>query len=69
MPSSPLLPRHESLRRAVAWLAEQGHWTPELIDEASRRFDLSPTDEEFLLEQCRGANAGDESPPADHRDR
>jgi hypothetical protein len=50
-PSFPL-PEHEALRRAVAWLAEQGPWTPELIDEAGRRFDLSPTDEEFLLREC-----------------
>jgi hypothetical protein len=53
----PFLPEHDSLRRAVAWLAERGAWTPELIDEASRRFDLSPTDEEFLLHECRRADA------------
>jgi hypothetical protein len=69
MPNGTLLPEHESLRRAVAWLAERGHWTPELVDEASRRFDLSPTDEEFLLEQCRRINARDDPPSADHRDR
>ena len=55
--SSPLLPAHEALRRAVAWLAERGPWTPELVDEAGRLFDLSPADEEFLLrevERVRG---------------
>ncbi len=51
------LPEHESLRRAVAWLAEQGPWTHERIEQASRRFDLSPTDEEFLLHECRRAEA------------
>jgi hypothetical protein len=56
-PMPPFLPDHESLRRAVAWLAEHGRWTPELIDEASRRFDLSPTDEEFLLHECRRVEA------------
>ena len=56
---SRLLPEHEGLRRAVAWLLEQGRWTPELVDEASRRFDLSPVDEEFLLnEAARMADAG-----------
>lgn len=49
--SSPLLPEHEGLRHAVAWLLEQGPWTPGLVDEASRRFDLSPLDEEFLLRE------------------
>jgi len=49
----PFLPDHESLRRAVAWLAGQGPWTPARIEEASRRFDLSPTDEEFLLHECQ----------------
>jgi hypothetical protein len=41
------------LRRAVAWLAEQRSWTPELIDQASQRFDLSPRDEDFLLQESR----------------
>lgn len=54
--SSSLLPEHEALRRAVAWLGERGPWTPELIDEAGRRFDLSPTDEEFLLRECGRAD-------------
>ena len=58
---SSLLPEHEALRRAVAWLAERGPWTPEHVDEAARRFDLSPTDEEFLLreaERMRDPDAG-----------
>jgi hypothetical protein len=45
--------RDEPLRRAIAWLADQGPWTAELIEEASLRFDLSPTDEEFLLQEFR----------------
>ncbi len=49
----PLLPKGEAIRRAVAWLAHQGPWTPELIEEASQRFDLSPTEEEFLLQESR----------------
>jgi len=53
MPLPPLLPKSEALRRAVAWLAEQRSWTPELIDQASQRFDLSPRDEEFLLQESR----------------
>lgn len=45
-------PEHagEPLRRAVQWLNERGEpVTPALIEEASRRFDLSPLDEQFLL--------------------
>ena len=49
----PILPKGEALRRAVAWLARQGKWTVELIEQASQRFDLSPTDEEFLLQELR----------------
>jgi hypothetical protein len=67
MPVPPLVPNHEALRRAVAWLASRGDWTPELVDEASRRFDLSPTDEEFLLHACRGTGAGGAPPGADRR--
>lgn len=50
--SAHLLPEHEGLRRAVAWLLERGRWTPELVDEAGRLFDLSPLDEEFLLNEA-----------------
>jgi hypothetical protein len=42
VPIPPIVPKGEALRRAVAWLAEQGSWTPDLIDQASQRFDLSP---------------------------
>jgi hypothetical protein len=69
MPVSPFLPDHESLRRAVAWLSGHGRWTPELIGEASRRFDLSPTDEEFLLHECRRIDAPDFPPPSDQQIR
>ena len=42
------------IKQAVKWIDEQLHERPKadrmkLIDEASRRFDLSPLDEEFLL--------------------
>jgi len=55
MSGPSLLPKGEDLRRAVAWLAEHGGWTAELIEEACRRFDLSPADEEFLLRELRQA--------------
>ena len=53
MPVPPIVPEGDSLRRAVAWLAGQGAWTPSLIEEACRRFDVSPADEEFLLREFR----------------
>lgn len=56
-----LLPEHEGLRRAVQWLATQPSWDAETIEEASRRFDLSPLDEEFLLRHFRAGGSGSES--------
>ncbi len=49
----PLIPKGEALRRAVAWLAEQHEWSAARIEEACRRFDLDPVDEEFLLRELR----------------
>ena len=40
-----LLPEREGLRRAVAWLTEQPSRDARTIEEACRRFDLSPVDE------------------------
>jgi hypothetical protein len=42
------------IKAAVKWIDEQLRDNPsvnrvKLVDEASRRFDLSPLDEEFLL--------------------
>jgi hypothetical protein len=49
-----LLPEREELRRAVAWLVEQPSRDSGTIEQASRRFDLSPLDEQFLLNYFRG---------------
>jgi len=54
----PLVPEGESLRRAFAWLAEQGEWTAERVDEACRHFDVGPLDEEFLLRELARQRAG-----------
>ena len=59
VPIPPIVPKGQALRRAVAWLAEQGAWTPDLIDQASQRFDLSPVEEEFLLQESRRFNQQD----------
>lgn len=44
-----ILPHGEQLRRAIAWLAVQPTRSPAVIEEAARRFDLTPLEEEFLL--------------------
>ena len=62
--SGSLLPEKEALRRAVQWLAEQARWDAETIEEASRRFDLSPIDEEFLLRHFRDGARGRDNPIA-----
>ncbi len=49
----PVVPKGDALRRAVAWLAERHEWTAARIEEACRRFDLDPVDEEFLLRELR----------------
>lgn len=54
----PLVPSGEALRRAFAWLAEQEDWTTHNVDEACRRFDVGPVDEEFLLRELARRRAG-----------
>jgi hypothetical protein len=57
-----LLPEHEGLRRAVEWLISQPARDAQTIEEAARRFDLSPVDEEFLLQHFRSIEAGRKAP-------
>lgn len=45
----PVMPKGENLRRAVRWLSEHAPITARTINEAGVRFDLSPNEEEFLL--------------------
>ena len=54
-----ILPEGEPLRRAVRWLADRRLADPAaslraLVEEASLRFDLTPFQEEFLLNQWAG---------------
>ena len=53
-----LMPKGSDLIAAVRWLSEQQRHDRQAIEEASLRFDLSPLDEEFLLQHCRAHNAG-----------
>jgi hypothetical protein len=62
---SRVVPERESLKRAIRWLSDQRREAAErgepprpvaaLVDEAARRFDLSPRDAEFLIEFERDA--------------
>ena len=52
---SDLLPEGESIRRALSWLVERKRDAPQtpvykLVDEAAIRFDLSPSETQFLLD-------------------
>ncbi len=49
MRQHPLMPEGENLRKAVRWLGERKAHSLHMVEEACRRFDLSPADEAFLL--------------------
>jgi hypothetical protein len=53
-----VMPQGENLRRAVRWLSEHAPVTAESVNEAGVRFDLSPNEEEFLLQEFLHKNRG-----------
>ena len=66
---SEFLPDGEGLRRALAWIGLQRQEASTaplaiLIDEASKRFDLGPMDEEFLFRTLARSAATAPSDPA-----
>jgi len=58
-----LIPHGERLRRAIRWLSDHAPSTQRAIEEASVRFDLSPQEEQFLLDYFR-VKPDRESPPS-----
>ena len=65
VPGENVMAGEEPIKRAVKWIDDQLLDNPradrlKLVDQASRRFDLSPLDEEFLLRHLaqRGQGAG-----------
>jgi hypothetical protein len=55
------LPEGEILRRAIQWINEQQELTPKstliaLVEEAGKRFDLSPKDSDFLIRFFTGSS-------------
>jgi hypothetical protein len=55
MSAGDLLPHGESLKRAIRWLSDEGRHDTAAIEEAARRFDLSPVEEDFLLQHFRAS--------------
>lgn len=51
-------PSGQGLRDALRWLSAEGRHDAAAVEEACRRFDLSPLDEEFLLAEARRLHAG-----------
>ena len=63
MSDSWLMPKGTDLLSAIRWLSQQQRHDRHAIEEAALRFDLSPLDEEFLLQHCREeATKGETSP-------
>ena len=61
-----VVPHGETLRNAVRWISEMrrsgpGRSTAELIDEAGRRFNLSPLEQMTLTRLLVNGEAGGES--------
>lgn len=54
MSNSNILPESENLRRAVQWISGQGGFSLKIVEEACIRFDLSPADENFLINHFTG---------------
>lgn len=66
-----LLPQGEALRRAIRWLSDERRHDATAIEEAARRFDLGPADEDFLLRHFRAGGTAanmDKRPLSDDAD-
>ena len=51
-----MMPESEDVRKAIKWISDKKQYEPEdcgpifdMIEKASKMFDLSPKDEEFLF--------------------
>lgn len=54
-------PQGEDLRKAVKWISDERQYNPEarlskLIEEACLKFDLSPTEAEYLFKLLKKKN-------------
>jgi hypothetical protein len=44
-----IFPKGDSLRQAVRWISEIHAYSLAAIEEACQRYDLSPSEEEFMM--------------------
>jgi hypothetical protein len=58
-------PAGQALRGALRWLSQTGRHDAAAVEEACRRFDLSPLDEEFLLAEARRVRESADGASAD----
>lgn len=54
-------PKGHALRRALRWMSDEGRHDAAAVEEACRRFDLSPVEEEFLLMEIRRVRGSEQS--------
>lgn len=50
MSEKSIVPEGEAFRHAIEWLGKQPDKSSKTIEQACQMFDLSPVDEEFLLQ-------------------
>ncbi|ATX79858.1 hypothetical protein Ga0123461_1444 [Mariprofundus aestuarium] len=51
-----IFPKGDAMRLAIRWISEMHQYDVEAIEEACRRYDLSPIEEEFLLKYFLNAD-------------
>jgi hypothetical protein len=61
-----IVPTGEGLRRAVRWLSDFHRHDCAAVEDAARRFDLTPLQEEFLLRHFTVATVDARERPPSH---
>lgn len=56
-----IYPQGDALRQAVRWISEMHNYDLATIEEACRRYDLSPNEEEFLIRHFLHSDRGKKS--------
>ena len=57
-----IFPEGEALRNAVRWISRMHGYDLRTIEEACQRYDLSPSEEEFMMRHFLHADLNDISP-------
>ena len=66
MARQPVVPKRDNLRKAIRWLSDRGEYSLEVIDQPSPQFDLSPQDEQFLIEHFLKSHQQSAEPDRKH---